>query len=365
MFDYLLPPNHNTLPVPIKKDYGNAINLSSNQMEAPILTTLFGDFIKQYASIRITRYPAIDTLRQQIAEALQVSHDQLLFSPGSDAFIFQLLAGITHHRTSLIMTEPNYTAYHQYAKLMQITVYGIPVLFKSETQIINQFRHQMQRTPNSLIVLTCPDNMIGQCLSTYTITTIIQEAAQHDCFVLMDAAYADFCKENYFNLINQYRNLAVLQTLSKSYGFAGLRLAWIFSQKPMIHAWRKGGIERGCSDLSFAYLRYCLSQRSCINQLIDTVIAHRQAFYQQLKIAKPSWRLFKSHTNFQAFQVDHSQQSNTIIDHLDTQGFKIKALQGIFIPDNTLRATITPDKNIMNQLTQTLINTSELQHDPA
>jgi len=88
----------------------------------------------------------------------------------------------------------------------------------------------------NFIYIDNPNNPTGQCIDIGDIEKIVKGALKKDITVIIDEAYGDFMpKENSaVQLFAKYPNLAVVRTLSKGYGLAGLRVGYIIAHKDLI-----------------------------------------------------------------------------------------------------------------------------------
>lgn len=105
----------------------------------------------------------------------------------------------------------------------QIDIDGILTKVKSDPTI-------------KLLYLTSPGNPTGKLIDVEDIIKLLKELLKAwQGLIVVDEAYIDFTKpgSSMSTLVNQYPNLVVLQTLSKSFGLAGIRLGITFSSKQL------------------------------------------------------------------------------------------------------------------------------------
>ena len=87
-----------------------------------------------------------------------------------------------------------------------------------------------------LLYLTSPGNPTGKLIDVEDIIKLLKDLLKvWQGLIVVDEAYIDFTKpgSSMSTLVNQYPNLVVLQTLSKSFGLAGIRLGITFSSKQL------------------------------------------------------------------------------------------------------------------------------------
>jgi histidinol-phosphate aminotransferase len=87
---------------------------------------------------------------------------------------------------------------------------------------------------NTKIIFVCsPNNPTGNLLDTKSIEWLLKH---FNGIIVVDEAYIDFAgTESWIKKLDQYPNIVVLQTLSKAWGLAGLRIGFAFASKEIIH----------------------------------------------------------------------------------------------------------------------------------
>ncbi len=180
----------------------------------------------------INRYPdpLQKELKERVAELKSISSDKIFFGNGSDECIdllFRLFCVAGEDK--VVSISPSYGMYKVSAKINHIDL--IEVLL-NEDYSLNGEEINSAAKDAKMIFLCSPNNPTGNAFPKQEIISILKE---NSCLVVVDEAYVDFSKEeSMLNEIENYPNLVVLQTFSKAYGLAGLRLGMLFSSKELI-----------------------------------------------------------------------------------------------------------------------------------
>lgn len=151
-----------------------------------------------------------------------------------------------------------------------------------------------------LIWLCSPNNPSGNLFPTETVEKILRNFSG---MVVLDEAYIDFAdRPGFLNRLDEFPNLVVLQTLSKAWGMAGLRLGLAFGQEEVIET---------LSRVKYPYNINVVTQKLVLERLekpIDDQV--REIISERRKLAEEMARLplikqvFPSDANFLLVRVD-------------------------------------------------------------
>jgi len=178
--------------------------------------------------LRLYPDPNSDLLKQAVADYYGVETAQVFVGNGSDEVLAHAFHGLFQHGQPLLFPDISYSFYPVYCGL-----YGIPfeaVALDEQLQI----RVEDYARPNGGIVFPNPNAPTGCLLALEAIERLLK--ANPDSVVLVDEAYIDFGGVSAISLVNQYPNLLVTQTLSKSRSLAGLRVGLAVGHPDLIEA---------------------------------------------------------------------------------------------------------------------------------
>ncbi|MFZ2320700.1 MAG: histidinol-phosphate transaminase [Pseudomonas sp.] len=178
--------------------------------------------------LRLYPDPNSDRLKQAVADYYGVETAQVFVGNGSDEVLAHAFHGLFQHGQPLLFPDISYSFYPVYCGL-----YGIPfeaVTLDEQLQI----RVEDYARPNGGIVFPNPNAPTGCLLALEAIERLLK--ANPDTVVLVDEAYIDFGGVSAISLVNQYPNLLVSQTLSKSRSLAGLRVGLAVGHPDLIEA---------------------------------------------------------------------------------------------------------------------------------
>jgi histidinol-phosphate aminotransferase len=170
-------------------------------------------------------------LRHKIAQIKGVDKDQLLLGNGSDEVIDLLMRTFCRSgQDEMISITPTYGMYEVAADINQVKL--------TKVALTNDFQpdtHQILSAVNDhtkIIFLCSPNNPTGNSLEPARILELLEK---FNGLVVLDEAYVDFSiQPSMVNLLDEHQNLVLMQTFSKAYGLAGLRLGMLIARQSII-----------------------------------------------------------------------------------------------------------------------------------
>jgi histidinol-phosphate aminotransferase len=295
------------------------------------------------------RYP--DPLQRKLKEKLailkKVNPNQIFLGNGSDEAIDLLIRVFCEpHRDSILVTEPTYGMYAVCAGVNSVKVESLTLTEEFQLDI-----NALQRilSPNTKIIFLCsPNNPTGNLLNKETIKTITE---QFSGIVVVDEAYIDFARdEGFIPLLNQYPNLVILQTFSKAWGLAGLRLGVGYASVEIIELLNKIKYPYNVNTLTQQVAWEALENIAIKEKWVNEILNERTRLSSALQTLPFVLKVYPSDANFLLVKMNHAKEVySTLLAH------------GIIVRNRTvhangcLRITIgTPAEN--DQLLKSLKN---------
>jgi histidinol-phosphate aminotransferase len=195
------------------------------------------------------------------------------------------------------------------------------------------------------VVVTNPNAPTGKALPLTDIEAILK--ANPDVVVLVDEAYVDFGAQSASSLVNQYPNLLVVQTLSKSRALAGIRVGYALGHPELIE-----GLERlknsfnsyPIDRVALAGATAAVEDETYLKEICDKTIATREQSVKDLEAL--GFSIIPSATNF-VFATHPDKEAEQIYLALKEQGILVRFF-GSNKPriGNYLRITIGTDEEM-------------------
>ena len=179
-------------------------------------------------TLRLYPDPNSDALKKAIAEYHGLSVNQVFVGNGSDEVLAHTFNALLKHDLPILFPDVTYSFYPVYCGLYEINFETVALSNAFEIQVDDYLK------PNGGIIFPNPNAPTGRVLSLSEIERLLK--ANQDSVVIIDEAYIDFGGESAVKLVNQYPQLLVVHTLSKSRSLAGLRVGYAVGHPDLIDA---------------------------------------------------------------------------------------------------------------------------------
>lgn len=289
----------------------------------------------------LNRYPDPHqrALKEVLAEIKNVSTQNILVGNGSDEVLDLLFRAFCEPNVDNIITlPPTYGMYGVLANLNAIK--NKKIILTDEFQPnVNSILNRVNE--NTKIIFLCsPNNPTGNTFSEESILRILNE---FNGLVVIDEAYIEFSdKPTWLKRISEFENLVIVQTLSKAYGMAGLRLGLLFASTDIITVLEKikppynvNSVSQNLAIEKLASLKYIYE--------IEEIKEEREKVMKALVCCKVVTEIFPSEANFILFKVDNATfQYNQFLEN----GIVVRNRSNDSLCRSCLRITIgTPKEN--------------------
>lgn len=289
----------------------------------------------------VNRYPdpLQKVLKQRIAAIKKVNVNQLFLGNGSDECIdllFRLFCRPGIDTAAAI--APSYGMYSVSARINQI---GLKQIALEADFSLDVNRILREAKGSKLLFLCSPNNPTGQSFPKELLLEIVEE---FDGLVIVDEAYIDFSvEESMLNDLADFPNLVVIQTFSKAYGMAGIRLGMLFGSEELISWLNKIKPPYNINSLTQNYALDKLKDLDAIENAIELIKSERELLRVELKDLKIVEFVYPSDSNFILIKV---KDSVMIYNCLISKGIVVRERSSQLLCSNTLRLSIgTPEEN--------------------
>lgn len=285
--------------------------------------------------------PSQSKLRNLIAEWRGVRPENVFTGVGSDEGIDLLYRIFCRPGKDRILTvPPTYGMYSVSANIHDIAI--DEVLLEEETFQPRTDAILDAVTPQTKILLLCsPNNPTGNTFDPERVTKLIEEFPG---IVVLDEAYIDFSEQpSWATKIADYPNLVVLQTMSKSFGLAGIRLGITYAQEDIINYMMKVKAPYNINKLTSQIAIKGLQNWDTVAFNIDAIRKERKKLRQELTELKIVQKVYPSEANFLLTKVADAQ---TVYNQLTKQNIIVRYRGNEPHCDSCLRITVgTTDEN--------------------
>jgi histidinol-phosphate aminotransferase len=282
----------------------------------------------------VREYPlgGVERLIQSISKYTKISPSMIGVGNGSDQILDLILSNFASKETKVLTSNPTFGFFEERCKLYSIPMIAIP--FSNDMKLnINEFSSQAKKT--DILYLDSPNNPTGFQFPKNELQKLIKS---FEGLVIIDEAYGEFSKYSLANMVKTQPNLVVVQTLSKSFGLAGLRLGYFIANKKLIEAFNK--VLQYPYPLSTLTIEAGILAFEKISQMKDSVVSIKKERARIIETLRkyPTFEVFNSEANFVLFDAHGSYKR--VYTALFEQGISIRKLGKIGNHEGCLRVTV-------------------------
>ena len=299
----------------------------------------------------LNRYPDPQQtrLKEIIATLKEVSTEQLLLGNGSDEVLDLIFRAFCEpNQDSILTLPPTYGMYDVLANLNAVENIQVPLSPDFQLEVDSILAAIESRT--KLLFICSPNNPSGNAVNRKAIERLLNEFKG---VVVIDEAYIDFTNEvSLTAYLNMYPNLIVIQTLSKAYGLAGIRLGICYASNAIIAVLNKIKPPYNINTLTQDAAIKALENKDVVDVQVETLLNERNRLINAFKSVSFIKKIYPSEANFILIKVD---DANKRYDELIKNSVVVRNRSSQLHCENCLRITVgTPSENA--QLL-TLLNT--------
>lgn len=288
------------------------------------------------------RYP--DPLQLQVKKKLGklkgASSENIFLGNGSDEGIDLLIRAFCEpNRDSILITEPTYGMYAVCAEVNAVNIQKVTLTEDFDLDI-DSILEEVDSTTR-IIFLCSPNNPTGNLLSRGKIIEIL---TNFNGIVVIDEAYIDFSKSKSFvKSLKQFPNLVVLQTFSKAWGLAALRLGMAFASKAIIDVLNKIKYPYNVNIVTQQVALATLKKPERKDKAVKEIIKERKQLAKELNKLRITEYVYPSDSNFLLARVTDAPG---IYRWLMNKKIIVRDRSKVTLCNNCIRITVgTPSEN--------------------
>jgi histidinol-phosphate aminotransferase len=284
--------------------------------------------------------PHQSDLKKAISKIKGVAPKHIFLGNGSDECIDLLYRCFCEpKKDNVIICPPTYGMYGVSGNINDVEVRRALLLENFQLHI-NQIQHLIDEN-TKMIWICSPNNPTGNSMNREDIETILNN---FNGLVVIDEAYINFSKhKSFIQELPDYPNLVVLQTFSKAWGLAALRLGMAFASAGIIDWLNKikppYNINKATQDL----VLQALEETGQVNEMIKELVSMREALSGVLERIPLVQKVYPSDANFLLVKIKNARK---VYEYLLAKGIVVRDRGNVQLCDNCLRVTIGTENEI-------------------
>lgn len=273
-------------------------------------------------------------LKEELSKIKGVPINQIFLGNGSDEAIDLLFRAFCNPgKDNVILLPPTYGMYAVSASINDVEVRNVSLTsdFHLQPEKILSAADQ-----NSKILFICsPNNPSGNTFKRNEIEFLIKNFSG---LVVIDEAYVDFMdEESFVKDLETYPNLLVMQTFSKAWGLASLRLGMAYASKDLIGILNKIKPPYNISGLTQNTVMKAIRNQDKLKEMIQKIKEERTFLQVELEKIHKVEKVYPSAANFLLVKIPHADK---IYEKLIEEKVIVRNRSKVQLCENSLRITV-------------------------
>lgn len=291
--------------------------------------------IKNISPDKIKFYPAYGALLDKMSEILGCNTDNLVFTNGCDEAINAVLSTYLEDSDKALAFSPTFSMPKLYCGCNGTEF--VEVEYKNDFSFDYDFYVSNIKNDTKILYITCPNNPTGEIVNLDIIKKLLLNF--QDKLVVLDCTYFNYSnisQNDYFDLVKEFQNIAIVKSFSKDYALAGLRLGYIYADSSIISEIKKVLSPYSVNAIALHAGIAALSDREYFVSLKEKFLKSKEKLsYALLEFG---YKVYPTETNF--VLCNFGNCADFVYQKLLNNGVKVKYFKGIKELENTFRITI-------------------------
>lgn len=282
------------------------------------------------------RYP--DPHQWKVKEAISkikgIPPQHIFLGNGSDECIDLLFrAFCVPGKDNVIINPPTYGMYEVSANINDVEVRRAVLLDDFQLDLVHL--ENLVDAHTKMIFICSPNNPTANSMNRQDVEVILNNFPG---LVVVDEAYINFSRHRSFiQELSEYPNLVVMQTMSKAWGLAGLRMGMAFASEAIIEVYNKVKPPYNISQVNQELALKALEEVEQVNEMIRQLVAMREELGVTLSGLPIVKRVYPSDANFLLVKVDNARG---VYNRLLADGIVVRDRSKVELCEDCLRITV-------------------------
>jgi len=273
-------------------------------------------------------------LKEKIAEIKGIIPGHIFLGNGSDEPIDLLFRAFCEPGVdNVIINPPTYGMYKVSADINNVTAREVLLTSDYDLDVDGIFEAMDMQT--KIIFICSPNNPTG---NDVTLSKIEQVLKAYNGLVVVDEAYIDFAdRPSFIEKLSAYPNLIILQTFSKAWGLASLRLGMAFCSPEILSVLNKIKAPYNLSGLTQRTVLEALENKEEKDEMVSEILSSRTELKRLLSELPIVKKIHPSDANFYLVEIDNASE---YYKRLIEKKVIVRDRSKVVLCDNCLRITV-------------------------
>lgn len=291
--------------------------------------------LRNFEPDKVKFYPAYGNLTDRLAGFVGAKPENFILTNGCDEAINVILNTFLEKGDRVLTFAPTFSMPKLYCEVIGAEFAEIP--YKTKFRFDYEVFSSNITEKTKILYLTSPNNPTGELIPSETVKRLLIE--NQNRLVVLDCTYfnySEISRNEYYKLVEEFDNLAIVKSFSKDYALAGLRLGYIFANEAVINEARK---VISPYSVNSAALHAGLAALLDVNYFLD-IKRKISLSKEKLSAALNSYgyKVYNTEANF--ILCDFGSRADFVYNKLLNNGVKVKYFKGIEALENMFRITV-------------------------
>lgn len=284
--------------------------------------------------------PFQDALKQKVSKVKGVDARNIFFGNGSDEPIDLVVRIFCEPRVdNIVAMDPTYGMYQVCADINDVEYRK--VLLNDDFSLDAERLLAVTDAHTKLIFLCSPNNPTANVMNQEEVLKVVRNFPG---IVILDEAYIDFAEApGLLSRLTEFPNLIILQTFSKAWGMAAIRLGMAFATEEIIGLFNKVKYPYNINLLTQTFVGESVLKEKAKQETVQMLVGQRAFLKDALLVFPFIKQVYPSDANFLLVKVE---DANSLYDYLINRGIVIRNRTKLSLCKNAVRITVgTPEEN--------------------
>ena len=273
-------------------------------------------------------------LKKAVSAVKHVPEECIFLGNGSDEAIdlaFRVFC--EPGKDNVVAIEPTYGMYQVSADINNVEYR--PVELESDFSFKAEKLLNATDENTKLIFLCTPNNPTGNLLPYDEVVKVLES---FEGIVVIDEAYSDFSKKKTFRSeLAKYPNMIVLNTFSKAWGCAGIRIGMAYASKQIIDIFTNVKYPYNINELSQREAMAIIAKSFDVDKWVNIILGERVRLMDSVSILPYCTKVFPTDANFFLARFENAQ---SVYDYLVSCGVIVRNRSNVVLCKDCLRITV-------------------------
>ncbi len=306
------------------------IKLASNENPLGAPPAVLKFLRENIEDIHLYPDPEANELRKEIAKYVGVKPSNITVTNGSDEALELFVKLFLDKGEKAIIPIPTFPIYETLVKIFGGIAVNVQLKENKNFEFNSKDILEKIDYKTKLIFICSPNNPTGNTIDEDNLRKILEK----DAVVVLDEVYAEFSDISYVKLVNEYENLVVTRSFSKTFGLAGIRLGYAIACEEITDFLHRIKLPFNVSAIAQKAGIFALKDRNHLQKTINLVKTQREYLFRELSNIN-GIKVYPSKANFLLLKLNKS--ADFVVEELMKRGIiirnmsKLKGLNGDYV----------------------------------